>query len=424
MPSTPGKAQGRRGSATDPTRPQRSTSRLTYLHFLPQASVHLRDGEVVVYRRAQSPLWQCRFKLRDGGWVRLSTGHATLERAIPSACLRYDEARFRQGLGLAHRACTFTELAHETLTQLRAALDAGGGKSVYASYITCIERYFLPYFADRQLEQLTAADIAQFEAWRNRQMGRVPKASTLGNFAAAWSRLQQVAVARGWISDKVAIPKLSARGEPSRARPAFSKEEVETLLAYMQQWSQQGLRASEREMRPLLRDYVEVLLWTGIRHGTEARGLCWNHVEWNANNGTRYLRLWVDGKTGGRWLIAKHRAIEPLQRLHARQRDIAGVMFDELLASAVKHPVFRFSTGHQPAGLNGSFRRLMRDSGLLKSAGGQNRTLYSLRHTYATLALLEGMDIHTLSKQMGNSAAMIERHYSKLTATMAAGRLA
>jgi hypothetical protein len=33
-------------------------------------------------------------------------------------------------------------------------------------------------------------------------------------------------------------------------------------------------------------------------------------------------------------------------------------------------------------------------------------------------------DIHTLSKQMGNSAAMIERHYSKLTANMAADRLA
>lgn len=67
----------------------------------------------------------------------------------------------------------------------------------------------------------------------------------------------------------------------------------------------------------------------------------------------------------------------------------------------------------------------MRDSGLLKTADGQNRTLYSLRHTYATLELLRGeVDIHTLSRQMGNSAAMIERHYSKLTATLAAKRLA
>ena len=66
----------------------------------------------------------------------------------------------------------------------------------------------------------------------------------------------------------------------------------------------------------------------------------------------------------------------------------------------------------------------MRDSGLAKSLSGLNRTLYSLRHTYATLELLDGTDIHTLAKQMGNSAPMIERHYSKLTATMAAERLA
>jgi integrase len=67
----------------------------------------------------------------------------------------------------------------------------------------------------------------------------------------------------------------------------------------------------------------------------------------------------------------------------------------------------------------------MRDSGLEKNEQGQTRTLYSLRHTYATLQLLKNStDIHTLSKQMGNAAAMIERHYSKLTPTMAADRLA
>ena len=66
----------------------------------------------------------------------------------------------------------------------------------------------------------------------------------------------------------------------------------------------------------------------------------------------------------------------------------------------------------------------MRDSGLLKGTDGQNRTLYSLRHTYATLELLAGTDIHTLAKQLGNSAQMIERYYSKLTATLAAAKLA
>ncbi|TRZ66313.1 MAG: integrase, partial [Comamonadaceae bacterium] len=99
--------------------------------------------------------------------------------------------------------------------------------------------------------------------------------------------------------------------------------------------------------------------------------------------------------------------------------------FEHLLATRVTHKLFRFSDGYQPPSLNGTFRRLMRDSGLEKNEQGQTRTLYSLRHTYATLEMLRGeVDIHTLSKQMGNSAAMIERHYSKLTATMAAERLA
>jgi len=68
----------------------------------------------------------------------------------------------------------------------------------------------------------------------------------------------------------------------------------------------------------------------------------------------------------------------------------------------------------------------MKASGLIKdTATGQNRTLYSLRHTYATLELIENRtDLHTLAKQMGTSVGMIEKHYSKLTATMAADRLA
>ena len=59
----------------------------------------------------------------------------------------------------------------------------------------------------------------------------------------------------------------------------------------------------------------------------------------------------------------------------------------------------------------------MKDTGLLTCPRtGQDRTLYSLRHTYATFSLLnDGMDVHTLAVQMGTSILMIERHYSHLT---------
>lgn len=400
-------------------------SRLTTLAYTEPSLIHLRDGEVVLFKRIGSPLWQCRYKLANGSWQRVSTKKASIEAAVSIATDLYDQARYKQRLGLAHTAHSFAQIANATLHELKTQMDAGIGKSVYKSYITCIERYFLPYFSDMRLEEITHTDIVEFEAWRNRQMGKQPKASTLNNFASAWSRLQQVAISRGWINDRATIPKLSTRGEKSKPRPAFSRDEITKLLTFMEAWSTQGRLSAEREIRPLLRDYVEMLLYTGMRHGTEALGICWNHIERHTQDGKRYLRIWVDGKTGGRWLIAKHRAIEPLQRLHQRQPKLAHLSFDSLLQSGCRDLLFKTTSGYQPNRLDGTFRRLLRDAGLLRDSAGQTRTLYSLRHTYATLELLTNtIDIHTLSKQMGNSAAMIERHYSKLTATMAAGRLA
>jgi integrase len=408
-----------------PAPPTRNRRILASLASAPPTIVYLRDGEVVVYRRTRSLLYQCRYKLANGEWHRQTTGRASIEHAITAACDLYDEARYRQRLGLAHQAHTFAQIAHQVLAELRQQIDAGAGKTAYHSYVSCIERYFVPYFGDRRLEELTHTDIVEFELWRDRQMLKKPKTSTLNNFTSAWNRVIAAAVERGYISERVPVPKLTTRGLKGTTRPAFNEEEINHLLAFMATWAQQGRLAVEREMRPLLRDYVEMLLLTGMRHGTEAMGICWRHLEWHTDKGVRYLRVWVDGKTGGRWLIAKHRAVAVLERLHARQRDICGLSFETTFAERVPHKLFRFSDGYQPPSLNGTFRRLMRDTGLLKNEDGQNRTLYSLRHTYATFELLRGgTDIHTLSKQMGNSAAMIERHYSKLTATMAADKLA
>jgi integrase len=87
--------------------------------------------------------------------------------------------------------------------------------------------------------------------------------------------------------------------------------------------------------------------------------------------------------------------------------------------------VIKFSDWHQPHYLVGIFRRLMRDSGLALDANRNNRTLYSWRHITATLELLRGeVDVHTLSNQFANSAVMIQPHYLKRTATMAAEKLA
>jgi len=96
-------------------------------------------------------------------------------------------------------------------------------------------------------------------------------------------------------------------------------------------------------------------------------------------------------------------------------------------AIAAKRPqrVFTLDSRSEPYGLAGTFQRMLAAAGLSNDlTRGRQRTLYSLRHTYATMELMSGTDIHTLARQMGTSVIMLERHYSKLTATMAAQQLA
>jgi hypothetical protein len=96
---------------------------------------------------------------------------------------------------------------------------------------------------------------------------------TLNNFTSAWNRLIATAVEQGYISERVPVPKLTSKGEKGKTRPAFSREEIEQLLAFMTDWQNKGRMSVEREIRPLLRDYIEMLLYTGMRHGTEAMGI-------------------------------------------------------------------------------------------------------------------------------------------------------
>ena len=123
--------------------------------FVNPKQLHLRDGEVVLYRRRHSLQYQCRYKLADGTWCRRSTAKASLELATLAACELYDEARFRQRLGLAHRAQSVAHLAQLTARELKRQMDLGHGKSVYGSYLSCIERYFIPFFTHQHLESLT-----------------------------------------------------------------------------------------------------------------------------------------------------------------------------------------------------------------------------------------------------------------------------
>ena len=69
--------------------------------------VHLRDGEVVLYKREKSSQWQVRYKLYDGKWRCKSTKQLSLEYATRAGCEAYDEARFKERHGIPQNTRAF-----------------------------------------------------------------------------------------------------------------------------------------------------------------------------------------------------------------------------------------------------------------------------------------------------------------------------
>lgn len=129
--------------------------------------------------------------------------------------------------------------------------------------------------------------------------------STKRNHASAYAYIINLAKERGVVSSTRVVPMLDSKGERSKSRPAFSNKELEELLAYIPKWIASSNTDRTRQMRILCYAYIDFLVNTGIRHGTEALPLRWKHLQWHWIDEKKYLRIWVSGKTGPRYLIAK-----------------------------------------------------------------------------------------------------------------------
>ena len=111
----------------------------------------------------------------------------------------------------------------------------------------------------------------------------------------------------------------------------------------------------------------------------------------------------VNGKTGEREVVArnhKNGAVEYLRRIKA--------LYD---APKPNDFIFVHPNGKPIKSLKMSFSSLMEFVGVEFDGVGRKHTIYSLRHTCASMKLTEGVSMYALARYMGTSVAMIERFY-------------
>ena len=297
----------------------------------------------MLYRRTRTRKWQARFKVGNY-WKRITTKCLNLEKAKDTALEQYMECMFKHKHGIPAVTKRFRDIARLCVAEMQRMLEAGEGRSVYASYIAVTENYLIPFFGSYSIANIGYQQIRAYEEWRREKFGRELKASTVNTHNSALNRIFDEAIVRGYMQ-KSHLPVLSNKGGASMRRADFGRQEYAQMLRAFAKWVRQARTSKSLQMRELLWDYVRLLTSTGIRHGTEAQNLRWKHVEVIADGGRKYLAVWVDGKTGQREVIAKASAISCLKRIHKRCDDIRHLTFDELLAKKLDLPVFRLGDG-------------------------------------------------------------------------------
>lgn len=402
----------------------------------------LMDGKLHVYRRERSPCWQCAAYL-DGHNYRQSTRQRSASLAIAFARDWFLDRLAEKRLGLlkpSHAVAaitdaadamaipavpasppktrskpsaekTFRDAAAGFLKEYGALTEGERNKEYAASKERIIRLRLLPFFGDLPLSQVTAGKIRDYrvhlmtppESTAARSPGpdkqthkafKRPSRSVIHHDIVCLRQILKTAARNDWIG---ALPDMSApynRSGKIAHRAWFSPEELARFLAATETRARKPLKERWRGENEHFRDFVLFMLNTGLRPD-EACRLQFRDVSIikDADTAQRILEIEVRGKRGVGYCKSLPQAVAPFQSVVDRK----GGAPTDLVFGKIQRELMN---------------SVLADVGLKTDREGNQRTAYSLRHTYICLRLMEGADIYQIAKNCRTSVEMIERFYA------------
>lgn len=389
-------------------------------------SIVLKPEQLRLVQRDGSKKWQVHYKI-DGlkKWFRKSTDTAEVKDAKRIAERIWMKATFDHEEGRPVISKKFKPVAEVVLARLEEQIKAGTAKPSARDYTAAIRLYLIPFYGSYNVDSIKPSTVSEFHTWRHNTVGRELSGSAQNNHNAAFNLVIDEAIERGYTTEYQRPATKNTGGDTDR-RAEFSQEELEALMIYSNKFIEDGRTKRTRMIRELLCIYVPFMAATGMRPGTEAEYLEWRHIDVEIRNGQPILHFRLQkGKRGPRNFVAHNSCWLLLERLRQLSPDLKDLTLEEVLKKRIPKRLFRLSDGTVPDNFNKPFRQMLEDSSLLECpVSNKERSLYSLRHYYATQRLLEGIPIHDLAEQMGTSVKMITDHYSHLTPLMKAAQFA
>ncbi len=160
----------------------------------------ISEGELVLYRRERSSIWQCRYKV-GGVWQRASTKERKLKDAKEVAKELRITAEIRKRDNLPVITRKFRDVAKLAVQRMEQKLANGDGKVSYKDYIRIITEYLIPILGNRLITNIDSVALDYLDAERIKMMGREPSHSTLLSHNAALNIVFDEGVLRNFLTE-------------------------------------------------------------------------------------------------------------------------------------------------------------------------------------------------------------------------------
>jgi integrase len=381
-----------------------------------------KDGAIYLYRRAEykKPTWYIRLKIPGAkGYVWKSSGSTDEYVAYKVAEDLYNQSLVKVLSGAKLNSKRISDaltayIAQHEREQQRLSIH----------YKILFAKRLIPIFKSRTFDELDTALVSEvLDKLDQNSKRKALSPNTIKRLLADLRHFLNWAIEQGYIDTLPKFPKI--RDDQNR-RPHFDGKDWGTLTHYMRTFIRKA-HGSVRRDRVLLVNYVLILANTGIRVG-EARSLKWRDIRSIATpDGINTVALVVTGKTGMREVVARTSDVKKWFNniLNERKNDLGDENSDLSNARAVPPDTYIFCgrDGIPIGSFKKSFSSLLRDAGVEFDTFGNKRTLYSLRHTYATFRLHEGVNQYILARNMGTSVAMLEQFYGHTSNIISADEL-
>ena len=382
------------------------------------------DGKIILYQRpdvVKNPKWQCRISVSgSSGYKRFSTKEVEQSKAERIALGKYEELYFKVKRGGSLRGIPFSTVFNEWKTSFLSE------NTTHRTYqVRHVEMLGLTFFKSKPIDEITDKDTFEMMEWLKTQPVKSKsstaatdnlKPNTIRQYRTSMNHIFSFSKTKGYIESVPDIPAPSTKPNP---RPDFSKQDWKILTDHMRKWvdaeinQQQGKSYKSPRIhreRFYLQHYILILGNTGIRIG-EMRNVRWSDLDKvEISSGDERLLFYVDGKTGKRGVIANTGVETYVKRIWEFRSEELGY------EPKMNEPVFCHFNGKTIGSYKKGFIQLMDECNLRVTNDGENRTLYSLRHTYATMRINE-VPVYQLAVNMGTSVEMIEKYYSHARTT-------